>query len=250
MVLRPVRPGVPVAHEHPVIDLAGGGIVRHGLRPVDRAGQVGAVREDGQRHRHPGGVRAEAIGVHVQRQIGHLLRAGPVGGGAPDLAGTRTAREEIQPAVRAPAGGIGAALIDSQPDRLARRVQVHHEQGARAPVGGDVGRGHRIDHPAAVRRHLRITQPVQGDHVLPGEGVELRRGGGRGPGGPHPRRFGQGGQGGGPQQGGGAQAGEQTGQRAHAGFLEQGAKVSMRRGSTGLAPGKDRGPACRLRRPS
>ena len=242
MVLRPVRPGVPVAHEHPVIDLARGGIVGDGPGPVDGAGQIGAVGEDRQRHGDLRGVGAEAIGVHIQGQVGHLHRAGAVGGGAPDLARTRTAREEIEMAVRPPATGVGPALIDGQPDRLARCVQVHHVQGARAAVGGDVGRGHRIDHPAAVRRHLRITQPVQGDHVLPGEGIDLRRGGNRSLGDRHRRRIGQGGQGGGSQQGGGAQAGEQTGQRAHAGFLERGAKVSMQRGSTGMTPGKDRRP--------
>ena len=241
MVLRPVRPGVPVAHKHPVIDLAGGGIVGHGLRPVDGAGQVGAVGEDRQRHDDLRGVGAQAIGVHVQRQVGHLHRAGAVGGGAPDLAGTRTAREEIEMAVRPPATGVGPALIDGQPDRLARRVQVHHVQGARAAVGGDVGRGHRIDHPAAVRRHLRITEPVQGDHVLPGEGIDVG-GSGRGLCNCYRRRHGQGGQGGGTQQGGGAQAGEQTGQRAHAGFLGRGTKVSRQRGSTGMTSGKDRRP--------
>mgnify|MGYP006977772757 CR=1 FL=1 len=76
---------------------------------------------------------------------------------------------------RAPHGGAAR--------RGVRRVQVQHPQAARAPIGFHIRRRHRIDDIAAVRRHLRIAQPVGRDHVLIGEGVRRCLGvrcGGRG----------------------------------------------------------------------
>src|SRR5690606_10693755 len=149
-------PGVPVTHEHAVVDHAGGLVLGFGLAAVDGAGQVGAARIDGQGDGQLAGVAAEPVGVDVERQVGDLDRPRPVGLGAPDLTGAGAARQEIQLAVGAPARGVGAALVDGQPAALAGVLQVHHVDGARAAVGVHVGGGHRIDDPAAVRRHLGI----------------------------------------------------------------------------------------------
>ena len=202
MVLGVVVPRVPVAHEHPVIDLAGRLPVGDGLAHLDRGVQVGCIGIDGQRGRHLVARRADAIGVHVQRQIGHLHRSRRGRGHAPDLAGPRLARQEIQIAIPAPARGVGALIGNGQPARRGvRRVQVQHPQAAGAAVGLHIRRRHRIDDIAPVRRHLRIAQAVGRDHVLIGEGVgrggcgRLRRGrnlrqGGRGA---HQRNGGAGG---------------------------------------------------------
>jgi hypothetical protein len=55
----------------------------------------------------------------------------------------------------------------------AERTAVNSNQPNcfRHAVGGDVGRGHRIGHPFAVRRYLRIAQPMHGQQIIDGHSV-------------------------------------------------------------------------------
>ena len=234
MVLGVVVPRIPVADEHPVIDLAGCFPLGHGLAHLDRGVQIGRVRIDGQGHSHLVARGADAIGVHVQRQIGHLHRRRRGRGHAPDLAGARLARQEVQIAVPAPAGGVGALVRDGQSARRhVRRVQVQHPQAAGAAVGLYIRRRHRIDDVAPVRRHLRISQPVGRDHILIGEGVG-RRGRSRNRRG---RNLGQGRSGAhqGARQGNSRAGGGQERTVAHGAFL---AKLAAARRSTTVRQAK------------
>ena len=119
VVVGPVRPGVPVADEQPVEDLAGRGLAL-GLRvqPLLGALQRRAVGEDRGRDTIfvPSGLSLE--GADVERKVGHLGGGGAGGIGAPDLVGARAARGEVDRlAVGRPARAGRAAGRGGQPLR-------------------------------------------------------------------------------------------------------------------------------------
>ena len=178
VVLGAVGPGVPVAHEHAVIDLTGRLAVA-GLRAArDGAGQVVAARIDGQRHRDLGGVGAEAIGVHVQRQVGDLGRRG--------AGRCRSSRPGSCP--NGPRGNRGCRPNPSGRCWRRRRrwpgggpapspFEVLDHQAGDAAIGGHVRGADGVDDLGPVRRHARVRQPVGVQHVGVGEGALGRLGG-------------------------------------------------------------------------
>ncbi len=179
VVAAAVVPAVPGPQRQPVIGLDRGRARRARPQPVAGAGQLGAVDEHRQ-HQHQRVPRwRDTEAGHIHRRGGDLGRRLALGVGAPDLAGAAPSGEEVDgPTVGAPAPVAGAPVGHGQSP--GRAVAVDQPQLADAAVAVPVGGAHVIEQPPAVRRQLRIRDPLHHGQLLQAQPAGRRRRGRRG----------------------------------------------------------------------
>ena len=170
-----VLPRVPVTHEQRLVDPPGGLALLPLVEPVLGVLHRLGVGEDLHRVGDVLAVGTDQKVAHVQRLLRHLLGLAAIDGDLPDLGRSRAARHEPDgPAIGTPARvriGFRARRELSQP-RAVRRDEPQMRPSA---VGVEIGPAHGKDDELAVRRDLRVRDPVHGQHVANRE--RMRRAG-------------------------------------------------------------------------
>ena len=141
-----VLPGVPVAHEQPVVSLPAR--LRRALlvEPLAGALEVAAVREDLERDDQPAAPRRRPESCDVERQPRDLRRLAAADRQEPHLRrAAARGEEEDAAAVGGPVGGAVVFLVAREPARGCVAVEVEHPQVVAAAVGREVGLAQRVD---------------------------------------------------------------------------------------------------------
>ena len=115
-----VAPRIPVPHEDAIVDAcrSPSTLLACSRRSL-RAGEIGAVGEDVQRHGEPRAVRREPERADVERQIRHLLGFAAAGRQSPHLRRAAARGQEVDVAtVARPFGRVVVLRMRREPARL------------------------------------------------------------------------------------------------------------------------------------